>query len=71
MLVPPVLWQFRGRLTAEYNREHRTEGATLVTALLGYTSGSAQRRLQTAMGYREVEALSRELLSAEEENRAE
>ena len=71
VLIPPALWQFRGRLTAEYNREHRTEGASLVTALLGYTSGPAQRRLQTALGYREVEAVSRELLSAEEEDRAE
>jgi len=71
VLFPPVLWQFRGRLTAEHNRKYRTEGATLVTALLGYTSGSAQRRMQTAQGYREVEAISRELLSAEKKNRDE
>jgi len=69
VLFPPVLWQFRARLTAEYNRKHQTEGATLVTALLGYTSGPAQRRMQTALGYREVEAVSRQLLSAEKKNR--
>ena len=71
VLFPPVLWQFRGRLIFEYNRKHQTEGATLVTALLGYTSGPAQRRLQTALGYREVEAVSRELLAAEKTNRDE
>ena len=71
VLFPPVLWQFRARLTAEYNRKHQTEGATLVTALLGYTSGPAQRRMQTAQGYREVEAVSRELLSAEQKSRDE
>jgi hypothetical protein len=71
VLFPPVLWQFRARLTAEHNRRYRTEGATLVTALLGYTSGSAQRRMQTAQGYREVEAVSRELLAGENRNRDE
>jgi hypothetical protein len=71
VLIPPVLWQFRARLTAEYNRKYRTEGATLVTALLGYTSGPAQRRMQTAQGYREVEAVSRELLAGEKKDRGE
>ena len=71
VLFPPVLWQFRGRLIFEYNRKHQTEGATLVTALLGYTSGPAQRRMQTAQGYREVEAVSRQLLSAEKKDRDE
>jgi len=71
VLFPPVLWQFRGRLIAEYNSKYRTEGATLVTALLGYTSGSAQRRMQTALGYREVEAVSVDLLSAEKKDRGE
>jgi len=69
VLFPPVLWQFRARLTAEHNRKYHTEGATLVTALLGYTSGATQRRMQTAQGYREVEAISRELLSAEKKDR--
>jgi hypothetical protein len=71
VLIPPVLWQFRARLTAEYNRKHHTEGATLVTALLGCTSGPAQRRMQTALGYREVEAVSRQLLAAEHKDRNE
>ena len=69
VLFPPALWQFRARLTAEHNRKYHTEGATLVTALLGYTSGPAQRRMQTAEGYREVEAMSRELLAGEKKDK--
>ena len=65
VLIPPVLWQFRDRLTGEYNRKYRTQGATLVTALLAWTTGSAHRHLQEALGYREVEAACNELLAAE------
>jgi len=65
VLIPPVLWQFRDRLTSQYNHKYRTRGATLVTALLACTKGSAHRRLQEALGYREVEATCRKLLTAE------
>jgi len=54
--IPPVLWQFRGKLIAEYNTRFDTTGATLTTALLPYVSGSAERRLQDAIGYVCVEA---------------
>ena len=56
LLVPPVLWPLRHRLTDEHNRTYRTQGATLVTALLPYVSGAGRRRLQDAIGYRTVSA---------------
>ena len=64
VLIPPVLWQFRDRLISEYDRKYRTQGATLVSALLARTTGSAHRRLQEALGYREVQAVCRKLLTA-------
>lgn len=69
VLIPPVLWQFRDRLTGQYDRKYRTQGATLVTALLACTTGSAHRRLQEALGYREVEAVCNELLAAEHKDK--
>jgi hypothetical protein len=53
--VPAVLYRHREGIQASYNREHRTAGATLITALLPYATGSAQRRLQLAIGYRVVQ----------------
>jgi len=52
IVVHPLLWVLRERLIAEHHRKYRTEGATLTTALLPYTTGSARRRLQDAIGYR-------------------
>lgn len=54
ILIPPVLWRYRETLIEDYNRTYRTEGANLTTALLRYVDGSAQRRLQDAVGYRPV-----------------
>jgi|ETNmetMinimDraft_30_1059905.scaffolds.fasta_scaffold53527_1 hypothetical protein len=54
--VPPVLWRFRAKLIADHNRTYRTRGATLATALLAQTSGSAHRRLQDAVGYKCIRA---------------
>ena len=51
ILVPPVLCRFRSRLIEDYHKRNRTEGATLTTALLGWVTGSAHRRLQDAVGY--------------------
>jgi hypothetical protein len=56
ILVPPVLWQFRGRLIEEYQRTGQTRGASLTTAMLSHVEGSAHRRLQDAVGYRCVGA---------------
>lgn len=63
VLIPPVLWQFRDRLIGEYDRKYRTQGATLVTALLARTTGPAHRRLQEALGYHEVQAVCQKLLT--------
>ncbi len=54
--VPAVLWGFRKDLINQYESSYGTEGATFITALLPHTSGSAQRRLQDAVGYRSVPA---------------
>ena len=54
--VPPVIWRYRDRLIAEHNAGCRTCEATLATALLPYTRGSAHRRLQDAVGLRCVRA---------------
>ncbi len=54
--VPDVLWDFRKDLISEYESSYGTEGATFITALLPHTSGSAQRRLQDAVGYRSAPA---------------
>jgi len=56
VLVPPVLWRFRDELIESHNRRYGTKGASLITALLPYTSGSAHRRLQDAVGYSAVQA---------------
>ena len=66
VLIPPVLWRFRERLISEHNRRHRTSGATLIAVLSSMTTGRAQRRMQAATGYEEVEAVYRELLTDEE-----
>ena len=58
VLVPPVLWQFRGRLIRDYETTYGAVGATLTTALLPHLSGSPLRRLQDAVGYPVVEAPS-------------
>lgn len=52
--VPRVLYRYREAITAAHNRAYRTTGSTLITALLPYTTGSAERRLQLAMGYEVV-----------------
>jgi len=49
--VPRMIWEFREKLIADYERKHRTVDAMFVTALLSYTTGSAHRRLQDAIGY--------------------
>jgi len=49
--VPNVLYGKRHELIAAHNARYATRGATLTTALLPYTNGSAHRRLQDAMGY--------------------
>jgi len=68
VLIPPLLWQFRGGLIDRYNRRNRTTGATLVTVLAAMTTGAARRRMQSATGYAEVEAICRELAAALEKN---
>ena len=57
-LVPflPVIWRYRDRLIDEHNAGCRTCEANLTTALLLYTTGSADRRLQDAVGFRSVRA---------------
>ncbi len=50
--VPNILWSFKKDLITQYESSYATEGATFITALLPHTSGSAQRRLQDAIGYR-------------------
>ena len=54
ILFPPALWALRGRLIGDYDREYRTQGATLNTALLRFVSGLAEFRLQNAIGYAEA-----------------
>ncbi len=56
ILVPPVLWGYRDRILQMHYRDYGAEGATLTTALLGYVTGSGERRLQDAIGYVCVEA---------------
>ena len=70
VLIPPVLWRFREKLVEEYNRRHQTQGATLITALVAMSRGAAHRRLQAAIGYHEVEAVCRTLLTTEEKDRS-
>jgi hypothetical protein len=67
VLVPPALWRFRDRLTRAYDTRYGTEGATLITALLAYLTGSPLRRLQDAIGYQAVEADSPYLVVATED----
>jgi len=52
--VPPVLWQFRGRIMEEYRKAGGGEGATCITALLPLARGRATGRLQDAIGYAAV-----------------
>ena len=56
VLIPPVLWQYRMKLTGKHNSDYRTEGANLLTALGPYVTGSARRKLQNAIGYEIVPA---------------
>lgn len=51
ILIPPVVWQWREKLTADYQRVYRTEGATFRTVLLDLLTGSPHRRLQEAVGF--------------------
>lgn len=54
VFYPPMLWAQRERLRGEYDRAYGTREATLMTALLPFTSGMAERRLQNAIGYAEA-----------------
>jgi len=51
VLVPPVLWRHREEIIAQYHAMYGGRGANLLTALLPHVGGSAQRRLQDAIGY--------------------
>jgi len=51
VLVPPILWRYRRRLLEAHAETYGAEGASLVTALLPYVSGSAHRRLQEVVGF--------------------
>ena len=53
ILFPPELWNIRDRLISDYEKRYQTQNVRLTTALLPYTAGSAHRRLQDAIGYRE------------------
>ena len=67
VLIPSALWQFRERLVADYNRTNHTKGATLITALLGMTTGQAHQHIRDALGYEEVETVCRRMLTAEKD----
>jgi len=54
--VPPALWARRDELIRRHHETHGTSGATLLTALLPWTTGLAHHRIQDAMGYRCVPA---------------
>ena len=56
VLVPETIWGLHIELEQSHNRRYGTQGANLLTALLPFTSGPAQRRLQDAMGYSIVPA---------------
>jgi len=56
IMIPPILWRFRGRIMENHRKTYLAEGATLATALLPHTKLSAHRRLQDAIGYECVEA---------------
>jgi hypothetical protein len=51
--VPPVLWQYRGRILESFKRRYGYE-APLRIALLWRVEGRAYRRLAEAVGYRSV-----------------
>jgi len=53
---PRVIWQYRDDFVRFYERRYGAKGVTLTTALLPLVSGSAQRRLQNAVGFACVEA---------------
>ncbi len=63
ILFPPVLWQYRSQLIEDYQSTYGTDGANMTTALLRYVEGSAHRRLQNAVGYRQAPAESSLLLA--------
>ena len=52
ILVPPILWRFGERLTADHQRKYGVTGANLTTALLPHVRLSPHRRLQDAVGYK-------------------
>lgn len=54
--VPGSLWQFQQRLRQAHDRRYHLTGSKLITALLPYLRGPAQRRCQDALGYRAAEA---------------
>ncbi len=56
VLIPPVLWRYRLKLTGKHNSDYGTEGANLLTALGPHVTGSARRKLQDAIGYEIVPA---------------
>jgi hypothetical protein len=49
--MPPVLWNMRDRIITDYQQRYNAAGANLLTALMPATTGSANRRLQDAIGY--------------------
>lgn len=51
---PPGLWRVRERLIAAYRDRYGAKDVALTTALMPYVHGVAMRRLQDAVGYREL-----------------
>jgi hypothetical protein len=51
VLVRPHVWRYRDGLVTAWNRRFATRGGTMQSALLPYLTGSAERRLQDAVGY--------------------
>lgn len=56
ILVPPVLWRYRGEIIASHEQKYGTTSPSLTTALLPHVSLSPHRRLQDAVGYKPVAA---------------
>lgn len=56
ILVPPILWRYRETLLSRHIRRYGAAGATFPAALLPQVDGSAERRLQDAVGYLCVES---------------
>ena len=54
LAFPPVLWQFRDEIIADYERRYGAAGATFITALLPHTTRRAHLRLQGMLGYTAV-----------------